>query len=253
MVLKEIQIREKFGEDELDSRLRKVRLKGFQEVEIYADADIAIKDFTPQEITERVFTPQPSVYRNGYLERVEAMNDLFSQQGIDMANLSGGVDYIAVDDEGVETEWTLIPPVVEMIKVNFDGFGLDYSNLLSLPLKNQMVFEGHRLNPDVRELAYDEYTRGLQTLPIICDGSHRIHSHREKGLTQKLLVIDGPQEGFPYYAAPKPYSEVKVILDRPDNGGKDKVHVLTSPGHKLLYRLFPSGGILSGDVRTPKK
>lgn len=253
MVLKEVKINKQFGEDELKSRLKEVKLKGFPDVKIYEEADISITPFTPHAIKHNIFTPQPSVYRNGYLDRVKAMRELFKKQGMDIAKLSGGVDYVAVDDKGVETEWTLIPPVVEMIPIVFDGFGLDYSELLSPELQEKMKAEGHRLNADVRELDYYEYLTGLQTLPIICDGSHRIHSNLERGVTQNLLVIDGPKKGFPYYAAPKPYSEVKVIPNRPDDGGKDKIHVLTEPGHKLLYRLFPTGGILSGDVRPVKK
>ena len=67
-----------------------------------------------------------------------------------------------------------------------------------------------------------------------------------------MVVIDGHTEGFPYYAAPQPYSKVDVETRRPEFGGQGKVHVLTEPGHKLLYRLFPTGGILSGTVRKDK-
>jgi len=253
MVLKKIQIKEMFDENQLKSRLRKVRLKGFPDVRIYEDANISIRPFTPQKIKQNIFTPQPTVYRRGYLDRVETMEKLFQDKEIDPFNLKGGIDYVAVDENGEETEWTLIPPVIEMIPVVFDGLGLNYSELLSPELREKIKAEGHRLNADVRELAYNEYIMGMQTIPLICDGSHRIHSNLEKGVTQNLLVIDGPKKGFPYYAAPKPYSEVHVEDERPKGGGKDKIHVLTEPGHKLLYRLFPTGGILSGTVRPGKK
>jgi hypothetical protein len=65
---------------------------------------------------------------------------------------------------------------------------------------------------------------------------------------QTMVILSSPQRGFPYYAAPKPYSSVHEELDSEQS---DKTHVLTSPGHKLLYRAFPTGGIRNGNVRPP--
>ena len=58
--------------------------------------------------------------------------------------------------------------------------------------------------------------------------------------------------GYPYYAAPQPYSSVNVAQVRDQDGINTKIHVLQDPAHKSLYRLFPSGGIKSGDVRPEK-
>ena len=68
-----------------------------------------------------------------------------------------------------------------------------------------------------------------------------------------LLVVSGMTPGFPYYAVPQEYSVVRVHDKRDDDAIETKIHVLDSPGHKLLYRLFPSGGIKSGDVRFDPK
>ena len=252
MVLKRIEIEKAVGLAELDGRLRNVRLKGFPDVKIYEDADIAIRSFSPDFILRNVFTPQPSVYRNGYLDRVEKLADMFIKEGIDIFRLREGIDYRAVDENGAQTRWTMIPPVVEVITVNFGGNGLDYSGFVAQPLKERMEKEGHRFNPELASLAFSEYPRGVGSVPIICDGSHRIHVGVEGKIGQNVLLINAPKMGFPYYAAPKPYSAVHVLPDRPEDGGGDKTHVLTAPGHKLLYRLFPSGGILNGDVRTEK-
>lgn len=252
MVLKKVEV-ERFVEfSELEERMRNVKLKGFPDVRIYEDAKISIKPFSPQDVISNLFTPQPSIYRKGFLDRVEEMAAIFTGQGIDIFRLNGGVDYVATDEKGEQTRWTLIPPVVEVIPVSFDGEGLDYTGFVGSSVRQKMEEQKHALNPELRKLNFKEYRVGTSNLPIICDGSHRIHAGVERGIEQNLLVVNSPKLGFPYYAAPKPYCEVHVIPERPEGGGGDKTHVLTEPGHKLLYRLFPSGGILSGTVRPGK-
>jgi len=50
----------------------------------------------------------------------------------------------------------------------------------------------------------------------------------------------------------KKYSYHFVHIEpKRDDGKSDKTHVVITPGHKLLYRLFPSGGLYTGDVRRP--
>ena len=56
---------------------------------------------------------------------------------------------------------------------------------------------------------------------------------------------------YPYYAAPKRYSEVKLTKEPTPETTAMKVHVVQSPAQKSLYRLFPSGGIKTGEVRPP--
>ncbi len=249
MAIKKIEIDKILGLDELDKRLRSVSLKGFPDVKIYEHADIEIKAFSPDYIVKNIFTPQPSVYRKGYLDRVEDMASMFADKGINIFRLNGGVDYTATDENGERTSWTLIPPVLEVITVDFGENGPDYSNHIDPHLREAMERDGHKLNPDLKNLSFKEYLRGRRDVQIICDGSHRVHVGIERGIEQHLLMINAPKVGFPYYAAPKPYSAVHVLPERPVGGGGDKTHVLTEPGHKLLYRLFPSGGILNGSVR----
>jgi len=254
MVLIKIEIERVFGIEELESRLRNVRLKGFPDVRIYKDSKIWIKTIAPQEVINTLFIPQPRVYRS-FLDRIWKMADFFSEKGIDIYSLNGGIDYTAFDEKGQATNWTLIPPVVELVPIKFDGSGLDYSDFICPGLKKIMEEKGHTLNPELKQLNFPEFERfsGVCEIPEICDGSHRIHSAYEKGREQNLLMIDKTEQGYPYYAAPKPYSLVHVELERVDGSKSDKTHVLTEPGHKLLYRLFPSGGIHSGDVRPDNK
>jgi len=106
------------------------------------------------------------------------------------------------------------------------------------------------INSEVRGLTFKEYPfNGTHDFNLVCDGSHRIHSGLEKNISQNVLMISGVKPGFPYYAVPKPYSVVQVENERPEKGANTKTHILDSPAHKLLYRLFPTGGILNGTVR----
>jgi len=255
MVLKRVEITNEFGYDELCRRLREVGLKGFPEVKIYKPADIKLKKFSPAQVRHGIFTPQPTVYRD-HLDRVGVMSRLFNEQGIDIFNLKGGVDYTATDENGEETMWTLIPPVVEQLPFHFSNSRLDYEELIGDDLRKFIREGDHSINHELLDLQFEEYNR-FQSRPyfdwldLICDGSHRIHFGIEGNINQTLLVIAGPKFGYPYYAASKPYSVVHVEPFR-DVEKIDKTHVLTSPAHKNLYRLFPSGGIHSGDVRPEK-
>jgi hypothetical protein len=254
-MLEKIEITKKVESEEMYSRLRKVVLRGFPEINIYEDADMAIKEVSSEWVHSNLFIPQPSVYRNGFLDRLDRVHKLFMKQGIDISKLRGGYDYIATDSEGEETDWTMIPPVVEVVDMNFVNGRLNYSGLIGEELREVMEESGYQLNPELGALDFEEYKnfQGRIAIPLVCDGSHRVHSGLEKSASQNLVFIDGPKQGFPYYAAPKPYSAVHIIEDRPDGGAGDKTHILTSPGHKRLYRLFPSGGINSGTVRSAKE
>ncbi len=255
-MLKKIEIQKKFDLEELIKRLKEVRLKGFPDVKIYEDADIKIESHIPELIRLNIFTPQPTVYQT-HLDRIDQMTQLFQKEGIDIFKLNGGVDYTAHDENEEQTQWTIIPPVIEMIPIKSTGKGLSYHDFIAEELKKAIQEKGHKLNPELDNLfMYKEYQLFKEgvvyIIPIICDGSHRVHFAYEKGLEQNLLTMNKPKQGYPYYAAPKPYSEVHIEPERTEGGAKDKTHVLTEPGHKLLYRLFPSGGILSGTVRPGK-
>jgi len=246
----EIRIKKEFGFNELTERLRNVSLRGFPNIKIYDDANIEVRGFFPREVQEDLFTPQPSVYAP-MLNNVEKIYQTFIKKGIDIFRLEGGVDYIAVDKTGEETDWTIIPPVIEILPIKFNKGRLDYSESIGEELKQLMDEKGYEINPELNDLPSYNF-KGITEIPEICDGSHRIELARKKGLFQKVLFIDAPKKGFPYYAAPKPYSSVHEEPERIEEK-LDKTHVLTSPGHKTLYRLFPSGGIHSGTVRPLKQ
>lgn len=251
----EVIKRVNFGE--LDSRLRNVKLRGFPDVKIYNEADIEIKEVSPDEIKRNICTPQPRVYRT-FIDRILHVAEMFKEQGVDIFRLTEGYDYAAYYADGSSGTWTIIPPVVEVVPIGFlEEGGLNYSGQIGDKLKEVMAQKGYKINPELRDLNFAEFAGfrrqpGVHSVPVICDGSNRVHAAMEKGIEQHLLFIESPAPGFPYYAAPKPYSTVHVENVRVDGSKSDKVHVLTEPGHKELYRLFPSGGILSGDVRPDK-
>lgn len=254
-VIGRIEIETEFDFQELDRRLRNVSLRGFPNVKIYSDADIKLKSLTPQQIRRELFTPQPSVYRPEF-EKVARVQELFLAQGINIFNLRGGFDYLSFDETGQTTVWTIIPPVIEVLPIKFNlERGLDYLDSIGEELRRLMNEKGYELNPELQDLDYPAYAgfRGETVkIPEICDGSHRIELAVRQGLEQTLLFIDSLKPGFPYYAAPKPYSIIHEELERIEEK-IDKTHVLTAPGHKLIYRLFPSGGINNGNIRPTRQ
>lgn len=255
MVLKKIEIVKRFGIQELEERLKKVSLRGFPNIRAYEESDIKLKRMNPEQVRLEIFTPQPSVYTTE-LNKVSQIAEIFSEFGINIFGLSGGVDYLAHDENGEVTEWTMIPPVIEVLPIKFGlEKGLDYSEAIGDELKKLMKEKGYSINPELQNLNYPEYQkfRGqVQKIPEICDGSHRVELGVRRNLVQNILFMENVRQGFPYYAAPKPYSSIHEESERIEEK-IDKTHVLTSPGHKLLYRLFPSGGINSGNVRPLKQ
>ncbi len=253
-MLEKIEILNEFGFGELCSRLRKISLRGFPNIKIYERADIKIKALNPGQIRSEIFTPQPSVYLTE-LNKVSQVYEMFLKKGIDIFQLDGGVDYLSYENKETK-EWTITPSVVEILPIKFGlEKGLDYSESIGDKLKTVMREKEYVINQEVEKLDFPEYRRfrgETVKIPEICDGSHRIESAIRKGLEQNLLFIDSPVKGFPYYATPKPYN---CIHEEPERIEEkiDKTHVLTSPGHKVLYRLFPSGGINSGNVRPLKE
>ena len=246
-ILKEIPF---FGkEDSLETRLRNVSLRGFPEIKIYKNASFEYKFFNPNQITNKINTPQPSVYKT-YLARVDSLNKLFLEKGINILNLDYAYDYVAFDDKDNQTVWTIMPPVTETFEIPKNSSGqMDYSSLIGKELMESLNKKGLGLNKEVLNLPYPDSN---ETISIINDGSHRIHyGFENQGV--KILNITGMVKGFPYYAAPQKYSEVKIHKTRDDSAIESKVHVVDAPGHKDLYRLFPSGGIMSGDVRPDKR
>jgi len=253
-----IEIEKEVGIRDLDARLRNVRLRGFPDLKIYEEADIEIKEVSPEQVKKDIFIPQPRVYRT-FIDGLMRIAEMFKEQEIDIFRLTSGYDYTAFYNGGGVGRWTMIPPVIEVVPIFFNAErGLDYSRMIGPTLKEFMERRGYSLNPELLNLDFPEFARfkknpGAHAIPLICDGSNRIHAAIEQGRSQNVLFIDGPKPGFPYYSSPKPYSTIHVEQDRESGAGSDKTHVLIEPGHKELYRLFPSGGILSGDVRPDDK
>ena len=238
-----------FGQgDSLENRLRKVSLRGFPNIRIYENAVFEIAKFSSQDIIKKLHTPQPSVYRT-HLNKIKILHELFKEAGVDILNLDKAYDFTAVSENGVITEWTMLPPVVESFFIPSTLNGkLDYECLIGIEVVEFLNKQNLWLNPELQRI---NHTNNSRVYNLINDGSHRIHYGFENGGI-KVITAQRITQGFPYYAAPQPYSSVKVIPERDQKAIETKIHVLEEPAHKSLYRLFPSGGIKSGDVRPEK-
>jgi hypothetical protein len=242
-ILKQIPL---FGSgNSLESRLRNVKLKGFPEVCIYKNAIFKTVFLTPEQILSQLHTPQPSVYKP-HLNKIKSLAQLFQQQKIDITNLDSAYDFIAESQSGEKTQWTMLPPITEIFHIPSGTGGiLDYQPLIGVELKRALDKESLGINRDTLKIKHTSYSR---TYNLINDGSHRIH-HGFLNSGIKVISISGITPGFPYYAVPQQYSSVAEREKRDDQAIETKIHVIESPGHKMLYRLFPSGGIISGEIR----
>ncbi len=246
-IVKEIPF---FGSgDTLETRLRKVGLRGFPEVKIYKNARFRDMYLSPSLIPQIFHTPQLSVYQT-LLDRINSLARLFQQQGIDILDLDQAYDFVATSESGEETNWTMLPPIVERFEIPGREKGkLDYKPLIGPELRKSLEENGLDINPEAHEL---NHTDKLGIYSLINDGLHRVHlGLQNKGI--KIIQITGMTSGFPYYAAPQPYSKVELKPVRDDKAVETKIHIVDAPGHKNLYRLFPSGGIMSGEVRSDPK
>ena len=239
-----------FGQgDTVETRLRKVTLRGFSEIKIYRNATFTTEFLTPSQIQETLHTPQPSVYQT-HLNKIDSLDALFKKEGIDILDLEEGHDFTATAASGEQTEWTIIPPTIEQFAIpTTPESNLDYTSLFAEDLLNALQKKGLNVNPDVLN---QQHTSDSKIYKLINDGSHRTHyGHQREGV--KILKIEGMTPGYPYYAIPQLYSKVRIHKSRDQSAIETKIHVIEDPGHKNLYRLFPSGGIKSGDVRPLKE
>jgi hypothetical protein len=236
------------GQDSLEDRLRKVSLRGWPEVSIYKDASFSYPHYDEKGVKAVLSSSQPHAHQT-YLDRIHKLDELFQAEGVDIFNLTKGYDYVAINDAGQATEWTMLPPVVEVFAVprHAEG-GFDYEALVGPELKRALEDNGWSLNEMVRTAVYHQPS-GLYH--IINDGAHRVEAGLQAGRGITVVEIQNVTPGFPYYAAPQPYESVRVFPD--DITSEDlKMHVVNAPAHKQLYRLFPSGGIQSGAIRPPR-
>lgn len=233
--------------DTLETKLRKVVLRGFPNVRIYENATFTLDFLTPAQIEKRLHTPQPNVYERN-LARVKKLSKLFAEKGIDILNLDRVYDFTACSASGEVSEWTMIPPIVERIKIpKHKSGGLNYEPLIGATLAESLREEGLWLNSELLKIPH---TSESGVFDLINDGTHRIHlGYLGNGI--KILRVDGIVSGYPYYAAPKSYSEVKIMFEPNPETTAMKVHIVQSPAQKKLYRLFPTGGIKTGEVRPP--
>jgi len=249
-ILKKVPFR---GEgDSLENRLRNVTLRGFPDIKIYEKSLINEKRFSPQEVMRELHTPQPFIYQDKF-DRISSLRRLFQDKGIDILQLDAAYDFEAINKEGVKSYWTMIPPVVEkfMVPLKSEGNRFDYGAIIGDEVSKVLEAGGLGVNKELDHLEVkSDNNLGPDNYRVINDGLHRVHLGVKSGEGVSVLEIEDMSPGFPYYAAPQHYSSIIVIPTRDKR--ENKVHVVDAPVHKHLYRLFPSGGIMSGDVRPLK-
>ena len=126
--------------------------------------------------------------------------------------------------------------------------GYDYAPLIGAEARAAVTARGWDINPETLNAvpaAADPRYR------LIIDGSHRVFAGYQQGRPVSVLEISGMTPGFPYYAIPQPYSS-HTIYPSEEEAEDKKIHILTAPGHKFLYRDFPSAGIMSGTIRPAR-
>ena len=248
-ILKEIPLEGEGEGDTLVSRLRKVSLRGFPDVKIYENASFEVLRLNSEEIRRKLHRPEVNVYQT-HLDRISVLFYLFKEKGINILNLENAYDFYATSKSGEVTTWTMLLPIVEHVKIPRTSSGaVDYKPLMGELLQKRMQEVGATLAP---ELDGFMHSREDGVYNLINDGSQRVHFGFLNGGI-KVLRIKGMTPGFPYYAAPQPYSNVNLLPKEDIDLPETKVHIITAPYHKDLYRLFPSGGIMSGVVRPDKK
>lgn len=236
------------GDDTLEARLRRVSLRGFPDVKIYSRATFRIDTLPAADIPSRLHTPQPKILQT-HLDRISRMAGLFARHGIDIFQLTSAYDYRAVSDSGEITTWTILPPAVESFQIPPHPFGgYDYAPLIGPEARAAVAARGWDINPQVCDAV------PAATNPhyhLIIDGSHRVYAGYQRRQPVSVLEISGVTPGFPYYAVPQPYSWHQIYPSE-ELAEDKKIHIITAPGHKFLYRDFPSSGIMSGTVRPPR-
>lgn len=239
-----------FGKgDTLENRLRNVRLRGFPDVRIYENADFEVKRLSSEEIPLFLQTPQLNVYET-HLSKIDLLCKLFQNKGIDILHLNKAYDFLATSESNEITEWTMAPPVVERFFISNNVGNVDYGKLIGKELMKKLNERKLGINPQIFQMKHPTKSGWVNE---INDGSHRIHHGFELGKGVTILLAKDITSGFPYYAVPQEYSLVNKLEKEDSYASETKIHIIDAPGHKDLYRLFPSGGIKSGAVRFDPK
>lgn len=254
-----------FSFEELYARLRKVPLNpqgSLKEpdgslVSVYKTAKFEPVKMSPEEVKQKLFTPQPIVYQER-LDFLNALRDKFKELGYeDPLQLTKCYDFTSVylDDRGVEKEelWTIMPPIIEVNQ--YPIFAEEVKGFLDYSEYQENLPDGHGINPELEQKNYRDVQLDV-AFPIICDGFHRVAAALDRNIPVTVLYVYGSDQRFPYYGSPKPVSELHKLQSRTDkyeNVKGKKEYVVAKPNHKSLYRHFPTAGIHCGGIRPSAK
>jgi len=247
------------GGDSLEARIKKVPLRGIngkdgEPVKVYEHARLEIRQLTPEELRQHVFTGQLMIYQThlDFLAQLEKL--LHEKTGEKLTSISKCYEFTSryIDEKGEEqtSHWTLIPPIVEENLYTLEGAlngRVRYEDL------RKHLPEELALNPLLKEYEFGK-RRYKVVFPIICDGAHRVYLAYQRKEPITVAYLSNVLEGFPYYAHPQPYDKTKVVPSHdhehdPEYADLQKVHVFDGQHSKRLYRLFPAAGLYTGGVR----
>ncbi|VFN04763.1 MAG: hypothetical protein BECKG1743D_GA0114223_109941 [Candidatus Kentron sp. G] len=180
---------------ELFDALKQTRLRGHGQPLLYEHATLSLEAALDPD---RLVPAQNYVLREDF-ERIEVLYHSFSENGIDIFALDGGLRFWLQDPDSGEEEGPipLIPPVVE-----------------------------ESLEPDGR------------TVWLINDGMHRIRVAKRLGRTINIVLARSVPPEYPYYAYahPEGWRGVEELDELPDGFIKKKYR--DPENYKALFRDF---------------
>jgi hypothetical protein len=185
---------ELLSEDDLLSRIKATRLKGFGQPEVYRDATLEIVE----QVDPNTLAPAQNYVLAPSVQTIVSLFHAFTEQGIDIFALRGGLLFWQVDENGEEEgPIPLIPPMVEE-SIEADG----------------------------------------RTVRIINDGMHRVYAARELGRSINIVLAHNVPPEYPYYAyaLPNGWAEVEKLDEIPDVYQKKAYR--NPDDYKALFRNF---------------
>jgi len=191
---------------ELEQRLRQVQLLKSDAqgnpIYPYKDAHITFRQVHPDEVNPTTFY----LLRQG-IEQQRQLRQEFRIHHIDTLALGGAVVYRT--EEGTRT---LLPPIVEVQEEEV---------IFKNPLGDQTYVQPFRVK-----------------IPVINDGAHRVYVAREEKVSPVVCVISGALVGFPLYAFPNHWDDVKIVDAVPER--KEEKKLYRRGDNYALYRNFDS-------------
>ena len=179
---------------ELEKKIREVPLikpdDGGNQIFVYEKANINLRQLPVEEINPASFY----VVKKNLEFQQELRDYLLKEHNIDSLQLNEALE---IENESGEI-WTLMPPVVEMMK------------------------ETARFDNDRGDIEYDHSEK--ITMPVLNDGLHRVYTAKQLGVDPTVIVISSLPDEHPFYAYPNSWDKVQVFDDVPKEKQEKKLY-----------------------------